>query len=44
MKVGVSEDYKFAEGLLSVRGSASFGVGMVVSKGMMLISLPKASG
>lgn len=44
MKVGVSEDYKFAEGLLSVRGTASFGVGMVVSKGMMLISLPKASG
>lgn len=44
MKVGVSEDYKFAEGLLSVRGTASFGVGMVVPKGMMLISLPKASG
>lgn len=43
MKVGVSEDYKFAEGLLSVRGTASFGVGMVVPKGMLLISLPKAS-
>ena len=43
MKVSVSEDYKFAEGLLSVRGVASFGVDMVVPKGIMRIALPKAS-
>lgn len=43
MKVAVSEDYKFAEGLLSVRGVASFGTDLVVKKGLLKISLPKAT-
>ena len=43
MKVSVSEDYKFAEGLLAVRGTASFGVKLVVPKGMLRVAIPKAS-
>lgn len=42
MKVKTSEDYKFAEGLLSVRGVASFGTDLVVKNGLLKISLPKA--
>lgn len=43
MNVDVSKDYKFAEGLLSVRGIASFGTNLVVPKGMMRVAIPKAS-
>ena len=42
-EISTSEDYKFAEGLLSVRGDASFGAGLVVKGGIIKVSLAKAT-
>lgn len=38
--VTTSEDYKFAEDLLAVRGTASMGVGMGVYKGFVVAQIP----
>lgn len=42
-EVKVSEDYKFAEGLLTVRGTASLGAGVIHDKGFVALVLPKAA-
>ena len=42
-EISTSEDYKFAEGLLSVRGDASFGAGLVVKGGIIKVSRAKAT-
>lgn len=42
--IKTSEDYKFAEGLLSILGTMSIGAGMVVKNGFTIVSLPKKSG
>lgn len=41
-EISTSEDYKFAEGLLAVRGDASFGAGLVVKGGILKVSIAKA--
>ena len=38
-EVNVSEDYKFAEGLLSVRGEAMLGGNVIVDKGFVVVTL-----
>jgi len=38
-EVNVSEDYKFAEGLLSVRGEAMIGGNVTVDKGFLVVTL-----
>jgi len=38
-EVSVSEDYKFAEGLLSVRGEAWIGGNVIVDKGFIVVTL-----
>ena len=42
-EVATSEDYKFAEDMLSVRGTASMGVGMGVYKGFVVAQIPKSA-
>lgn len=42
-EVKVSEDYKFAEGLLTVRGTVSAGAGVIHDKGFIALVLPKAA-
>ena len=42
-EISTSEDYKFAEGLLAVRGDASFGAGLVVKGGIVKVSIAKAT-
>lgn len=42
-EISTSEDYKFAEGLLAVRGDASFGAGLVVKGGILKVSIAKAT-
>jgi HK97 family phage major capsid protein len=41
-EVSVSEDYKFAEGLLSVRGEAWIGGNVIVDKGFIVVTLTGA--
>lgn len=41
-EVSVSEDYKFAEGLLSVRGEAMIGGNVIVDKGFVVVTLTTA--
>lgn len=41
--VKVSEDYKFAEGLLTIRGTVSAGAGVIHDKGFIALVLPKAA-
>ena len=41
--VTTSEDYKFAEDLLAVRGTASMGVGMGVYKGFVVAQIPASA-
>lgn len=43
MEIKASEDYKFAEDLLAVLGKASFGAGLVVSGGIVKVSIAKAT-
>ena len=38
-EINVSEDYKFAEGLLSVRGEAMIGGNVIVDKGFIVVTL-----
>lgn len=38
-EVNVSEDYKFAEGLLSIRGEAMIGGNVIVDKGFVVVTL-----
>ena len=38
-EVSVSEDYKFAEGLLAVRGEAMVGGNLTFDKGMVVVTL-----
>ena len=42
-EIKASEDYKFAEDLLAVLGKASFGAGLVVSGGIVKVSIAKAT-
>ena len=42
--IETSKDYKFAEGLLAILSEARIGSELVVKNGMVVISLPKASG
>ncbi len=42
--IETSKDYKFAKGLLSILSEARIGSELVVKNGMVVISLPKASG
>lgn len=43
MQVKASTDYKFAEDMLAVLGKASFGAGLTVKKGIIKVSLAKAT-
>ena len=40
-EVRTSEDYKFAEDMLAIRGTVSLGAGMAVYKGFVVAQLPK---
>lgn len=42
MQIKVSEDYKFAEGLLTILGKATVGGSVVVPDGFIIITIPKA--
>lgn len=42
-EISASEDYKFAEGLLAVRGEASFGAALAVKGGIIKVSIAKAT-
>lgn len=41
-EVNVSEDYKFAEGLLSIKGDAMIGGNVVIDKGFVVVTLATA--
>lgn len=43
-EVKTSEDYKFAEDLLAVRGTASFGAGMGAYHGFVVAQIPASAG
>lgn len=43
-EVNVSEDYKFGEGLLTVRGEVMVGGNVVVDKGFVVVTAPESNG
>ena len=42
LKVAVSDDYKFGEGLLTVRGEVVLGGNVVADKGFLIVNLTTA--
>lgn len=42
-EVAVSEDYKFAENMLSVRGTADLGADVIVKDGFVFLTIPKTA-